>query len=206
MKYFIAILILFIGVSSESAHAKQGGKKLCITASGEVLLRSKCRKTERPLSPSTLVETITVSPDAAGPQGPAGEAGVTGPIGAQGAQGPQGPQGPAGTQKGPKGQIDLTGCRVVSASDNNILNPANPVQYAEAFCNASTEFVLEDGATVNTILNSTGTKVAIQGRSGDVTDIAGDKKPSSVGVYANRFFTAGQGIYTLEVKAVCCPR
>lgn len=201
------LVILFIfGVLSfyaPSCFALQSGKKLCVQANGNVQARTRCRKVEKELSGSALNEAISVSSEA---QGPAGAVGVGGVSGIQGPQGPAGPAGQAGTQKGPKGQIDLAGCRVAEGFRANLDNPTKASLYAEAFCNGSTEFVLEDSYVVSFFNGTAGTKVVIQGRTADITDVGGDKRESSVGVTATRLSSVGNGAFQLVVKAVCCPR
>jgi hypothetical protein len=68
---------------------------------------AQCRKTERPLSWSTVVG-VPGPQGPAGPQGPKGDIGLVGPIGLQGLQGVQGPQGMQGA-KGDTGSQGVPG-------------------------------------------------------------------------------------------------
>ena len=205
MRTFIFVVILLFNFSSVEARAATSAKKVCVNSTGVIAIKSKCKKGEKLLSALTLNQTISVSPEAAGPIGPQGAIGIQGEIGpiGTGLPGIQGVQG----IKGVKGQIDLSACRITTAaSDSNFFNFSNAILYAEVFCSPSTEFILEDESKVSFFPGSEGTRVALQGRSTYTQNIGGDVRDYGVGIYANRFLTVGTGAFQFSVRAVCCPR
>lgn len=113
--FFIFSAIIIAGLTPLNSYAASKALKLCASASGQVLARSKCKKGE-------TVFTIGAF-TSAGAAGAQGAQGVKGETGAQGAVGPTGAQGPAG----------VTGFETVSAPGGKIVVPAcNPI--VSPFC------------------------------------------------------------------------
>lgn len=196
----IVIALSQISLFLPEAMAATSAKKLCANSKGAIVIKSKCSKSEKSVSPSTFKQVLSTVDGLSGP------AGVQGIEGSVGAQGPQGSQGVPGV-KGPKGTLNLAACRVTSEGyDSNFFNLSNPVLYAEAYCNPSTEFILEDEYKVIVFPGSVGTDIAIQARSPYHQTINGDTREYAVGVFANRINIVGNGAYELRVRAICCPR
>jgi hypothetical protein len=98
---FVSVLAL-TNLRAGDSWAKDKSLKICVSSSGQVAARSKCKKGETLFSLSSLTTL-----GASGPQGPAGEAGPAGE------QGPRGLQGPSG----------VTGFETVAASGNKVTVP-----------------------------------------------------------------------------------
>lgn len=204
-----SLLLLFLTpffVVVDASAAKSAAKNVCVKSDGSIFVRPKCKRKEVVLSSITLNQTIANSQDAAGPAGPVGATGVVGSKGATGATGPQGGPGAIGA-KGPRGEVNFDACRLTSQSfTSNFLTPNNSVLYAEVYCGQYTEYLVEDEAVVSLFPDSTGTKVVLQGRLPYHETVGGDKREYAVGYYANRFTIVGSGVYSLSVRAFCCPR
>lgn len=98
---------------SIAAPASAAPQKICLTSSGALISRARCRASESIVTRALLDEISaskngTVGPT--GPQGPKGDAGAGGVPGPIGPQGPQGNPGAVGPQ-GPQGPIGLTGAQ-----------------------------------------------------------------------------------------------
>lgn len=197
----ILLVVAFFAVSDAYA-AKTKPRKVCISSSGELLVKSKCTEGETLLSAAKLNQFINGSAKTVGPKGPEG---IVGPQGPPGLQGDKGEQGQAGS-KGIKGLIDFSGCRMITAQGNNIFIPANSGVFATATCDPENEFVFEDDVSQFIFPGSEGSKIFIQGRLTNTNTIVGDTREYEVTYYANRLVTVGQGMYILNVRVLCCPR
>lgn len=154
--------------------------RLCQTEDGRILVRSKCKSKETTLNVTELTEVAS-----AGAQ--------PGPQGAQGPQGETGPQGPQGI-RGEAGGIDAVRCRIVESSAPSMLVGSFQVAIVQANCDPEAEIMVTWGyhfANPGTVALLRSAKLLSE--DGKVAD----------GVTVT---TAGSSSYTLESRAVCCPR
>src|SRR5213078_999266 len=106
--------VLFLTLSGAArAHHKSVEPVTCRNSSGQVFLRSVCKKgeTQIDLSQSSGPQEPPGTQQVPGPTGPAGPPGppcVPGPLGEPCFQGPPGPRGPRGSQ-GDKGDVGPAG-------------------------------------------------------------------------------------------------
>lgn len=203
---FLLVTLSLFNIEVAFCAKKVAISKACVDANGVILIRSKCKKSEKLLSALMLNREISGSQALAGPTGSQGPEGITGDTGNVGLGGATGPQGIPGS-KGVPGELSFSACRLtVEQYTTNFSNPANPILYAEVFCDENTEFLLADESRVFFFPASTGTKVALQARSPYYKTINGDEREYGVGIYANRTSSVGDGTYQFIVRGVCCPR
>jgi len=143
-RIFLTSSFLFICVPATSSLAApknkpEPGLRICQNSKGELLVRTKCKKSESRLDASALlakptdnVSSLAGPPGADGPQGPEGIQGPAGPEGMPGPEGPQGPegvQGPAGMQ-GPAGLDGAPGLPGAPGADG-VQGPAGIVNVGQ---------------------------------------------------------------------------
>ena len=203
---FVSVSLLLLANALIADANAAPSKSICVSAKGDITIKSKCSKKEKALSALVLNQEIATNQGAAGP---AGAPGITGILGVTGSAGPVGQQGAQGTtgSTGAVGQLDFASCRLSSQGyDTNFFNSSNQILYAEAYCDENSEFLLLDESAVKFFPSATGSKSVLQGRFTYTKNIGGDTRDYGVGIYANRFLSVGDGAFELTVRAVCCPR
>lgn len=197
---FLACFFAIVA-SAAIAHAEV----VCQTSTGDLVVRKKCKRKETKFSYSSVSSAIPASSGAAGPVGAQGPAG---PVGAQGAQGVQGVSGVIGNTgpKGSRGSLDFSACRRVQDTKSNILNETISSLTGAVACDPFTEFLFNDQYVPTIFPGSGGTKVFVQARSTDYTNIAGETRPTIAYVTFVRQTVVGLGIYSINVEGLCCPR
>ncbi|MCB0331396.1 MAG: hypothetical protein KDD70_17115 [Bdellovibrionales bacterium] len=190
------ILPLLIGISlfvitSPAAHAAT--KNVCQSATGDLLVRRRCKGTETQLSLTGLFSSTGIP-------GPAGAAGAHGPAGVAGDQGAKGPIG----STGPTGSLGVENCRIVNAVNSNFFSAATSLLSAAPLCNSSTEYLLTysfDTNAVHPLMQNPDPALIAPAIA---IDSIGGAIPYGIDVTAKRITTSS--VFVLSVDAVCCPR
>jgi hypothetical protein len=174
------------------AAAKPAGASngfLCITKTGALLVRSKCKKAETKATISSLNS--------------GGVATLIGPAGAQGVQGPQGATGPAG-ETGAKGDAGATGVKgfvdfTTCYSKNGPLSGALSTAISSVSCNDTVnQFLLNWSYATSAV--SVPNNVAV---ARSATVIFNGNVPVGITITAERAST--NNIQT-QAFIVCCSR
>lgn len=198
---FFTVFQLPIGLVSAEATTKP--QVICSDSAGKLVMRTKCRSTERTFSVGML--PLEASSAAAGPTGPAGPQGFQGVQGGKGPQGMTGATGPAGI----KGVIDFSACRAANESlDTNFLEEEpRETLVGTVTCNSTTEFLFDYGFEIGTFPSSVGTKAYLQ--AVQFTNSNGQDNnplPYKVDLTVNQAVGAGTAYFFVDPSGICCPR
>ncbi len=111
----LAITVGLVISGAFASESQAADMHACLTSTGTVVIRTSCKKTEKPLKlgNTTKIAALTGPTGPQGLQGVKGDTGTTGPQGIQGQQGAKGDTGTAGLQgsQGIKGDTGAVGAQ-----------------------------------------------------------------------------------------------